>query len=226
MDKPSSGSILFDNYEINNNSLISLDLNSKIGVVYSRVDDYFSFNSVREEIEFVLKNHAYKLYDIENRVSDCLKIVGLSDEYLDCNPFKLSQSEKKKVSLAIALSFNPKVLILDDISVSLDNKSKKDLVKLLKMMKFRYKKTIILISDDSDFVHMVADDIYILNKGKVVSFGDKYTVFSNYDVLLKYDILVPKIMYFSYLVKDKKKVKLAFRDDINDLVKDIYRNVK
>lgn len=225
LDTPDSGSVVFDNFEISHDSLISFDLDSKIGFVLENPEEQFSFDNVREELEFVIKNYNYKLYDIENRVNDSLKLVGLTDKYLDLNPFNLSLSERKKLSLAMALVFNPKILVLENISLSLDNKSKSDLVKLIKRLKYRYKKTIIIVSNDSDFVHMVTDNVYIINKGKIVSSGDKYTIFSDYDNLLKYDILMPKIMCFSYLVKQKKK-KFSYWDDINDLIKDVYKNAK
>ena len=99
-------------------------------------------------------------------MSDSLKSVGLNDDYLELNPFDLSQSEKKKLTLAIALAYNPKVLILDDITTNLDSNSKEDLIKLIKIMKYRYKKTIIVISNDSDFAHKIADNIYIINENK------------------------------------------------------------
>ena len=222
---PNKGSICFNNTEITKKEDITFDLSSSIGVVCFNAEKQFSFSRVRDEIEFVLKNYNYKLYDIDKRVNDSLKIVGLED-YIDFNPFNLSFSQQKKLSLAIALAYNPKILVLEDISIGLDSKNKMDLVRLIKMMKYKYHKTIILVSNDTNFVHMVADNVYIVDKGKIVTSGDKYKVFNDYDNLLKYGIKMPQILYFTYLVRKKKKIKMILRDDINDLIKDVYGNVR
>ena len=62
------------------------------------------------------------------------------------------------------------------------------------------------------------------NKGNIIIEGDKYTVFKEQKLLKDNGILVPKIIEFENYVLDNKKIKLGYRDDINDLIKDILRN--
>ena len=75
-------------------------------------------------------------------------------------------------------------------------------------------------------LHMLADYIYIIDDGRVVMSGDKYEIFSSYDKLKSFHIKCPKIMEFSHLVKKKKGINIGYRDDMNDLMKDVYRYVK
>lgn len=164
--------------------------------------------------------------DIMARISASLKLVGLDNTYLNNDWTDLSTGEKKKILLAITLFHNPKILILDDPFRNLDIQSKNEFCKLFKMLKNRYKKTIIVATNDIEALHKIVDQVYVLSNGKIVMSGDKYSVFSNTKELKKYGVAPPKCMVFSNRVLEKKKIKIGYRDEINDVLKDIYRYAK
>ena len=153
-------------------------------------------------------------------------MLGLDNIQLDRNINTLSNSEKILLKLALVLSINPKILIIDSVLDYLDSYHKKQLIKIIKKLKRRYQKTIIIISNDIDTMHKVIDYVYILSKGQIVLEGNKYEVFSKVQELKKYKLKVPQIIALENLVYENKKIKLGYRDDINDLLKDIYRNIE
>ena len=219
------GSYLLTSKGIKNNKKIN-NLRVNVGLVFQFPEEQFFNMTVKEEISFGMKYFDYKTKDIDKRVSNALKMVGLDDNYLERNPFTLSNGEKRKVAIASIIAFNPKVIILDEPTIGLDSISKKNLLQLIRKLKQRLNKTIILISHDIELVHQVSDYIIVLDKGNVIAEGDKYTVFKQEEMLKNFGIKVPKIIEFSNKVLDKKGIKIGYRDEINDLIKDIYRYVK
>ena len=212
---PDSGEIKIDGKKINNEKTI--------GIVHQNSEEQIDNSTVKEEIESYLEYYNYTKGDRQKHIKDALKMVCLDNTYLNKNPLNLSTGEMKLVSLASVLAFNPKIIVLDEPTVGLDSKEINNVIKIIRLLKNRFHKTIILVSKDMDFVHKLSDNIFILSGGKIVKSGNKYDIFTDKNLLNKYNIEVPKVIKFSNLVYDRKKIKLGYRDEINDLLKDIYR---
>ena len=196
-----------------------------IGYLFQNTKSSFFCNSVKEEIKMSALTHNYKVKEIDKRIKDVLKIVNLNEDVLNKNPLKLSNNETKKVGLATILIYNPKVIILDELTTNLDNKTIEEFIILLKKLKNRSKKTIIIVSHDIEMLHRLVDNIVVIDNGQVVLNGNKFLVFKEVKLLKKYGILSPKIMLFRDKVLNKKNIKLEYREEVNDLIKDIFRNV-
>lgn len=215
--KPTTGKVLIDEKEIDN-------LNNAFDIGYvSQDNNQFLQKTVKEELEMLLKLYNYKLKEKKKRINDSLIMVGLNEKYLNLNINNLSSGEKKKLALASALILNPSILIIDEPVISLDRKTKEELKKIFRILKTRYNKTIIFVSNNLDFVLEVADYVYVLYDKEIVLEGKKIDVLSKTDILKKYGIIGPNITSFENLVLTKKQTKIGYRYEINDLIKDIYR---
>ena len=225
---PTKGKVIVDKDIISEKSQIKNinTLRRKVGIVFQFPEEQFFNLTVKKELEFGLLSFNYRTNEIDKRVSDALKMVGLDDSYLDRDPFKLSNGEQRKVAIASILIVNPKIIVFDEPTIGLDYESKKNFIKLIRMLKNRYNKTIIIISHDIDFIHNISDYVILLDKGKLILTGNKYDILGNPDVLKEYNLPVPKVVEFSYKVLKKKGIKMGYRDDVNDLLKDIYRYAK
>lgn len=211
-DIPSFGEVIVDGVK-------------SVGFLRQNPEDYFFCNTIYEEILFELKKRRIKC-DYDKKIVNALKMVGLDKTYLNRSPFEISKGEQKRVALAMILACNPKLFILDEPFTNLDYSSKKKIIKLFRMMKLRYGKTFIIATNDVDDAFELADEVICLNDGKLAFKGDKYDLFTNTKLLKQADIAKPKIIRFTDLVRDSKGIKLEYRDDINDLMKDIYRFVR
>jgi len=213
LKSPTKGKVVFDD-------------TYKIGLVSQQVEEQLFCETVEDELRNNLESFDYNEEKLDKKIRDSLKMVGLTDSILSRDPLKISGSEMRKISLAKALSINPQILILDEPCVGLDTSEKEKIIKLINLLKRRYSRTIILIANDTEFVHLVSDNIIGISKGKVLLMGNKYSFFKEVDLLKKNKIAVPKIIEFEDIVLKRKNIKLGYRDEINDLIKDILRNVK
>ena len=225
---PTEGTVTVDEHVMLANKKLrkSEQLHSNIGIVFQFPEEQFFEPTVYKEIAFGMKQFNYKTKNKKKRIIDSLLLVGLNIGYLYKNPFHLSNSEKRKVAIASILSYNPKIIILDEPTIGLDDKSKKMLMHLLIKLKENYGKTIIVISHDIDLIYRYADNIILMKDGHIVKEGNKYQVFDNVDYLKSIGIEVPRIVEFTELVSKEKGIKLGNYDDVKDLMKAVYRNVK
>ncbi len=200
-------------------------LRFNVGLVFQFPEEQFFNSTVKKEIGFAMTYFQYKVKEIDKRVVDALKMVGLDESYLDRNPFYLSNGEKRKIAIASILVFNPQVIILDEPTVGLDYHGKKMLIKNIRMLRDKYNKTIIICTHDVDMLYPLVDNIIVLNKGQVLLEGNREEVFNQTSVLAANNIKIPRIVEFINKVNNKKGIKLPSRTDIKDLIKDIYRHV-
>ncbi len=221
---PNSGSVRVGKF-INDGRRIK-DINElrfQTGYVFKNPFDMFFNKTVKKEIEFGMKYFKYKLDKLEVRAIDSLKLVGLDDSYLNMNPLDLTVVDAKKVALACAIIYNPKVLILDEFTTGLSYTDKKELTSLLKMLKNKYNKTIILLTKDTDYAYPISDTVHILRLTKLVKSGDK-ELFRDTKLLKSNNLEVPKIV--SFIEKcNKKGHDISQYTNIHDLIKGVYRDV-
>jgi len=222
---PTSGNVTVNDIVINKKQLYSLDsLKNKIGYISENFEDQIFNLTVKDELTYSFKYFGKNISD--DKISEVLSLVGLSENYLSLNPLSLSTGEKRKLTIATTILLDNDIIVLDEPTICLDYKSVRNIERLLKNLKNNFNKTIIVISRDVEFINRISDQVVVMNGGKVLLSGNKYDVFKNIDLLEKYDLPIPKTIKFSTVVLNKKNVKIGYRDEINDLIKDIYRYVR
>lgn len=151
----------------------------KVGLVFQN-PDFSLFNlTVKEEIEFGLKN--LKVKNQDERIKWALSAVRMSD-FLDRDPQTLSIGEKQKVSLACVLALETKYIVLDEPIAQLDYKSALEIYKILKNLN-KNGKTVIVVEHDTDFLWQFANEVIILDKGEIISSGAAKKILSDKNLL-------------------------------------------
>ena len=221
--RPTKGELRIDDMIIKRTSHVTNvnELRKKVGFVYTSSDEFIG-KTVKEEIKQTMKNFGYKASNVTKHVVDSLKIVGISEDYLDRDPNTLSYTEKKKLKLASAMSYNPSVLVLEDFDKGLLFKEREYFRKLFLKLKNKFNKTIILITKDLTAMFDLVDKMHVINKGKLVISGGKEIFYDN--KLYKY-VEMPKIVEFTKYAQECGHSILEYTD-IKELIKELYRNVK
>jgi D-methionine transport system ATP-binding protein len=99
-----------------------------------------------------------------NRIAD---FVGLNDK-LSLYPNQLSNALKQKVALARALVINPKILLCDEITTGLDNKTTQSILHLLKEINKEFRTTIVIITHDTEVIKTLCNRICIMHQGEII----------------------------------------------------------
>lgn len=220
LEKITSGEIKYGRRKQDENTTEEKILNIKKNIFYvSENSSHMLFNiNIKEDIKFYLGE-----YD-ELKLQELLKNFNLDENVLENSYLDLSSSKSRKILLIIALMSNAKILILENPTISLDNKSIQTLIKELKKLK-KEEKIILITSYNSDFLLQISDKVIVMDDN-IIQEGNKYEVFSNEKLLENINLKVPKVLEFINKVKELKNIKLGYRDNINDLIKDIYRHAK
>lgn len=163
---------------------------SKVGMVFQN-PDFMIFNlSVREEIEFGLKNLVVS--DLKERVSQALATVGLAG-YEERDPHSLSFGQKQKLCLACILALDTRYIVLDEPVAMLDYKSSIALYELLQFLN-KKGKTIIVVEHDSDFLYRYSHEVALIDKGEIVTAGKPKQFFTQKKLLASIGIKMPRIV--------------------------------
>ena len=225
VNKPLIGTIKIGKYLNDGKYIKNINgLRMNVGYLKENPNEFLFNKIVKSELEFGLKYFKYKLNKKNIRICEALKLVGLNEEYLKRRIDSLNISEKKKVSLASILIFNPGVIILEEPSIFLNYRDNEKLIKLIKLLKDKYNKTIILISKDTNLSYKVSDEIILLNKGSIVYAGNK-SILEDEKVLNNINVDVPEIVKFIN-ISNKFDANLTYTSNILDLIKEVYRNAK
>jgi len=132
IDRPSSGSVVFENKQINFNNQKDNDIlrSKKIGIIYQQDNLLPDFTTLENIYLASLAAGNDKSLSI-NKAKDLLKKVGLSNRS-DHYPSELSGGEKQRVSIARAVVNDPQILLADEPTGSLDNNTAKIIFEILK----------------------------------------------------------------------------------------------
>lgn len=159
-----SGKIIIQNKEIKN--IPVYEIAQEVGLLLQDFEAQLFSTNVTLEIAFGLENLSLPREEMEKRISETLKIVGL-ENYANRDPLTLSGGEKQRLALASILALKPKILILDEPTTDLDPLGKKEIFALLKKLTAQGL-TIIVIDHETDEI-LNADRMIIFNAGEIVS---------------------------------------------------------
>jgi peptide/nickel transport system ATP-binding protein len=113
------------------------------------------------------------------RVIEIFDWLGLDEKLLNRYPSELSGGQLQRVVIAMALGFDPKLLLLDEPTTALDPRSKKILIELLKMLQEKLGFVMLFVTHDMGVATQLCEDICVLKEGMIVEEGKMSNVFSN-----------------------------------------------
>lgn len=168
---PTSGSIMVDGQEVGRLSAEKLiELRKKIGMIFQTSALFDSLN-VFENVAFALREHTKKgEAEIRKIVAEKLKMVEL-EGVGDLLPSELSGGMQRRVCIARALAFDPKIILYDEPTTGLDPITSVTIENLMVKLSRELLVTSILVTHVLQTVYRVASKVYMLNEGELLDLG-------------------------------------------------------
>lgn len=203
------------------NSKNVLYYNNKI--VYIKNIDYSM--SIKEYMLYLISNYNLDIKNINKKIIDSLKIVGLKNIDINMIINDLSTSEKTLLVIACSLIFNPEVIIINNPYFGLDNKMIKRTNILFNKLIDQYNKTIIIGSNNCDELYKYTKEMIFIKDNNIIRYDKTINVYKDIDFLNNNNFDIPTSVLFTNKANNKKKVNLNYLQDIRDIIKDIYKHV-
>ena len=172
LERPTSGKIVVDGENIVGMSERELNrVRRKFGMVYQYAALLDSI-SVLENVAFPLVEHTrLSRKEIEERVVEKLRILGLQPNVIHKYPAELSGGMRKRVGLARALMLEPPILVYDEPTSGLDPLTSRMVDELIEEMREKFNVTSLVISHDIASCMSIAHQAILLIRGEVVARG-------------------------------------------------------
>lgn len=192
--KPYSGRVIVDGVDIAGKTKESKAAKRKVGMVFQYPEHQLFEESVAMDIAFGPKNLGLDDEAVQQRIREAMNFVGLDyDAFHERSPFQLSGGQMRRVAIAGVLALQPEYLVLDEPTAGLDPKGREELMGRFMGLHKKQGTTIILISHSMDDIARYADNVVILNDGKLALQGTPQQVFASQEIIEASGLELPEV---------------------------------
>ena len=177
-------------------------IRKQVGLVFQFAENQIFEETVLKDVAFGPQNFGVSVEDAEAIAREKLALVGIDESLFERSPFELSGGQMRRVAIAGILAMEPSILVLDEPTAGLDPIGRKELMTLFKKL-HQDGITIVLVTHLMDDVAEFADQVYVMEKGKLVKSGKPSLVFQNVEFMEKIQLGVPKITRFAQRLADR-----------------------
>ncbi|TVW80751.1 ATP-binding cassette domain-containing protein, partial [Streptococcus pneumoniae] len=170
-------------------------IRKQVGLVFQFAENQIFEETVLKDVAFGPQNFGVSEEDAEQIAREKLALVGIDESLFNRSPFELSGGQMRRVAIAGILAMEPAILVLDEPTAGLDPLGRKELMNLFKKL-HQSGMTIVLVTHLMDDVAEYANQVYVMEKGRLVKFGKPSDVFQDVVFMEEVQLGVPKITAF------------------------------
>lgn len=177
-------------------------IRKQVGLVFQFAENQIFEETVLKDVAFGPQNFGVSEEDAEQIAREKLALVGIDESLYNRSPFELSGGQMRRVAIAGILAMEPAILVLDEPTAGLDPLGRKELMNLFKKL-HQSGMTIVLVTHLMDDVAEYANQVYVMEKGRLVKFGKPSDVFQDVVFMEEVQLGVPKITAFCKRLTDR-----------------------
>ena len=177
-------------------------IRKQVGLVFQFAENQIFEETVLKDVAFGPQNFGVSEEDAEQIAREKLALVGIDESLFDRSPFELSGGQMRRVAIAGILAMEPAILVLDEPTAGLDPLGRKELMNLFKKL-HQSGMTIVLVTHLMDDVAEYANQVYVMEKGRLVKGGKPSDIFQDVVFMEEVQLGVPKITAFCKRLTDR-----------------------
>ena len=177
-------------------------IRKQVGLVFQFAENQIFEETVLKDVAFGPQNFGVSEEDAEQIAREKLALVGIDESLFNRSPFELSGGQMRRVAIAGILAMEPAILVLDEPTAGLDPLGRKELMNLFKKL-HQSGMTIVLVTHLMDDVAEYANQVYVMEKGRLVKGGKPSDVFQDVVFMEEVQLGVPKITAFCKRLADR-----------------------
>ena len=191
--KPSAGHVYINGEDIFQSKEMTRAARFAVGLVFQYPEYQLFEETVYADVAFGPKNMGLSKEEIDRRVRENCRIVGLPDSVLDKSPFELSGGQKRRVALAGIFAMEPEVMVLDEPMAGLDPAGCAEVFRYIKDYHEKHGTTILFVTHSMEYAAQMAERIVVMDHGRILMDGTPEDVFARADELIAAGLDVPKV---------------------------------
>lgn len=181
IERPEKGIIEIDNVKVNAEKCTEKEIRQlrlKTSMVFQNYN-VFKNKTVLENVMLPMTSvQKIEKDEAKKKALHYLEQVGLMDKISEY-PSRLSGGQQQRVGIARALAVNPKLILLDEPTSSLDPKLVHGILNILRNLANEHKRTMIIVTHEMGFARDIADRIVFMDDGRIIEEGNPESLFSN-----------------------------------------------
>lgn len=196
-------------------------IRKQVSLVFQFAENQIFEETVLKDVAFGPQNFGVSEEEAKKIAREKLALVGIDESLFERSPFELSGGQMRRVAIAGMLAMEPTVLVLDEPTAGLDPLGRKELMTLFKKLHLAGM-TIVLVTHLMDDVAEYADQVYVMEKGRLIKSGKPSEVFQDVAFMENVQLGVPKITAFCKRLADRgvsfKKLPIKieeFKESLN-----------
>ena len=192
---PEEGTLYVDGIDTSEKDMV-WEVRQRVGMVFQNPDNQIVYNMVEDDVGFGPENLGVPTKEIWKRVEDALQKVGMLQARKE-SPNNLSGGQKQRVAIAGILAMHPKCIVLDESTAMLDPVGRREVLQAVRELNQKEHITVLWITHYMEEV-VEADQVIVMNHGKIVMEGIPREIFSRVEQMQQYHLDVPQVTLLAH----------------------------
>ena len=201
------------------------EISRLVGSVFQDPEAQIVAPTVEDEIAFGLENFGFAPSEIENRIQEALRLIGISQLRYQSTT-ELSGGQKQRVAIAAAVALRPQILVLDEPTSELDPIGTREVFDVLQKLNIDYHLTIVIVEQKLNILMEYINRLIILNQGTMICNQPPRQILEKPELLIEIGLRVPPVSELAYRLQQSGKYRTELPLTIDEAYQGIVGSFK